>query len=104
MKCKKILCGTHGKSDAHVVCQHLLDERGLQYLLIPPRPDLPYWQAFCEKCLAVVDEEVGWTDRALSFARHCIICAGCFKKKIRRHEVLRCTCGCAEKEHVVEGA
>jgi hypothetical protein len=78
-------CVAHGKSDPHVVCQHLYNESGLKYLLLHPSVESPFWQAFCQKCIAVLDEEGGWSDRAREFGKLSVICVRCFKKKIRRH-------------------
>lgn len=84
-----IRCDRHGRSYSSAVCEHLCHETGLRYLAIKFPPNHPgVWQAWCEKCHAVLEEEGGWTNRAIDFAGMLYVCTSCYKKTLRRHKRL----------------
>jgi hypothetical protein len=83
-----VKCDKHGRSAGCVVCQHLFRESGLRYHATRPfRAQAPkVWQAWCERCHPVVQQEGGWTARALAFAGMGIICTPCYREVLSRHQ------------------
>jgi len=75
-------CDEHGSQPAAFACRHLLESRdaGFHQGFDPERPYTLFPDAWCDACEAVLDEEGGWTDRALSFADIRLLCGTCYLK------------------------
>ena len=82
----KIHCPVHGESDARVVCQHLHDETGLRLYARRLRPGHPVLVAWCERCQPVLEQEDGWTERAIAFAGLRGICTPCYEHMAGKHQ------------------
>ena len=85
-----IHCETHGNLLTCVACKHLRTGSGLRYYAERPDPDIrpDAWEALCERCSDVLNEEEGWTERAEEFAGGKRLCAECYQLTLRRHRRL----------------
>jgi hypothetical protein len=81
---KEIFCQTHGTQQRYaIVCQHLfesLDSKKVVGLYLP-HEDIPNnepFEAWCDECEIVLDEEKGWNDKSESFADFKLVCEKCY--------------------------
>jgi hypothetical protein len=72
-------CDTHGNASPTMVCKHIGSEPGLQGFVVP---DDFFMVTVCETCKAVLEEEVGWTDRAEKFVERWVICGLCHEASL----------------------
>lgn len=65
-----------------LVCNHLIEN---QYLHLNFPESVDDDQAWCDQCEAILQEEGGWTDRAVKFANLKPCCRCCFAEMRERH-------------------
>jgi hypothetical protein len=77
---------THDHSPFSIICQHLCLGTRLRYFTVKPLPSRPgVSHAWCEACHAVLQEEDGWSDRAMRFADLSPVCKTCYEEILERH-------------------
>jgi hypothetical protein len=72
------ICILHALNKTAIICQHLnlTDRLGF---------NVPYdldndLEAWCDKCEKILQEEGGWTERAIEYANLRVCCEFCFEK------------------------
>src|SRR5262245_29545720 len=78
-----VYCEEHGDSFPCILCRHLCEGTGMGYFAIRKDP----W-AWCEACDAILEAEQGWSDRLYEFADWEVYCRVCYRKTLRRHQLL----------------
>jgi hypothetical protein len=81
-------CVRHGIRRPAFVCQHLRLGEGLGFNT-PPQPvdpELPFHNAWCDDCDAVLAREGEWNDVSEAFAGVIVICEGCLEEIRSRNQ------------------
>jgi hypothetical protein len=93
LKAKYIACDIHGTSRMAFVCQHLItaSHRGFHEAfesnpLIEPEED---YQAWCDECEKVREQEGEWNDTSMAFANIKVVCDQCYFE-IKKRNVKHC--------------
>ncbi len=78
---KTIECGTHGKTRATFVCQHLIsgEHLGFNCGYEPDDPDDLYPDAWCDKCETTRQVEGEWNEKSEAISDIAVICAHCYE-------------------------
>lgn len=92
-----IHCARHGIEKYCLICQHLCQSNGLAYWAIQAEPELPA-QAWCAACDAVLEQERGWSDRAIAQAGWKHYCALCYEETLESHNFLGWVEGTTEED------
>ena len=76
----KVECGTHGKSDATFVCQHLHNGSNLGFNIgyDEENPYELYPDAWCDECDEVLNSEREWNDKSEKFSGIKLLCSSCY--------------------------
>lgn len=87
-----VKCGTHGKSEPIIVCEHLINKSGLGYTYIEAiveHDEDDYDTVMCEACENILLEDQAWSDRLYDLANFNYYCSGCVKSTLSRHHQIR---------------
>lgn len=79
-KDSRMECARRGSRPPSFVCGHLQHGAGLGFNepVDEPDPDMPFRQAWCDDCDAVLKKEGEWNDVSEGHAKITLICEGCF--------------------------
>ena len=80
----RIECAEHGTTSYCIICVHLRDESGLEYVASPACQHGPA-QAWCKRCDERVARDGGWNEASEAFADLKLFCGECYRKTLRRH-------------------
>jgi hypothetical protein len=80
-------CSRHGLRRPAFICTHLQygEALGFHQSIELPDPELPFQNAWCDECEAILLEEGEWNDRSERFARVMVICEGCLEEIRKRN-------------------
>jgi hypothetical protein len=82
----RIHCNNHCASDPCMVCRHLRECRGLRYYATSASCSKgDYILAWCHECHAVLEEEGGWSGKAMDSANLRGLCTSCYRGLMRQH-------------------
>lgn len=73
------ICGTHGKSRATFVCEHLLSQPGQKWFSEKPNETNRWPDAWCAACDEAFLQEGGWSDKNASKQKIKVICHYCYE-------------------------
>ena len=81
-------CPRHGLQRPTFICRHLQCGRGLGFNQPKELLDLelPFKNAWCDKCDQFLEKEGEWNDKSENFAGIMAICEGCFDEIKKQNE------------------
>lgn len=77
----KVLCATHGESQATYVCTHLAAETaGLGFNRNESDGDNPFPDAWCDDCELIRAAHGGWNEESKKLTKIMLLCSGCYER------------------------